>query len=217
MKKRLIFVLVLMSVFVFTSCASKKEEPKETEQKQEESDLDSAEDKDMAVNSMKLMESVSDDDSGVEPSLSAFKTLDIDGNEITQEIFQSADLTMVNIWATNCGYCLEEMPDFQEISQEYDSSELQVVGILMDVYNPAGTVSQSQLDLAREIMDKTGVTYLQLMPSKDLILAKLQEVSGVPETFFVDKEGNVLADYLGLQKKEKIVGVIDDLLEEVGE
>ena len=82
MKKRMLFVLLIMSAFVFTSCTSKKEDTKEAGQKQEETDSGSEEDEGMAVNSMKLMESVSDNNSGVEPSLSAFKTLDIDGNEI---------------------------------------------------------------------------------------------------------------------------------------
>jgi thiol-disulfide isomerase/thioredoxin len=47
-----------------------------------------------------------------------FTALDMDGNEVTEAIFAPYDVTMVNIWATWCGYCVEEMPFFPELKDK---------------------------------------------------------------------------------------------------
>ena len=46
-----------------------------------------------------------------------FTTVDMEGNEVTEAIFADYDLTMVNIWATWCGYCIEEMPSFPKLKE----------------------------------------------------------------------------------------------------
>ena len=39
-----------------------------------------------------------------------FKTTDTNGNEVTEKIFADKDITMVNVWGTFCGPCINEMP-----------------------------------------------------------------------------------------------------------
>ena len=50
--------------------------------------------------------------------LPEFNLIDIDGNEVS-----SLDLlgkpTIINFWATWCGYCMKEMPDFQTAYETY--------------------------------------------------------------------------------------------------
>ena len=47
-----------------------------------------------------------------------FTVEDIEGNEVTHEVFADADLTVINIWGTFCGPCIQEMPDLGALSQE---------------------------------------------------------------------------------------------------
>lgn len=147
-------------------------------------------------------------------SFSNFTAVTLDGDTVTEEIFQDYDLTMINIWGTFCGPCLSEMPDLGEISEEYQDKGVQVVGIVTDVLNRDGSLSQEQLDTAREIVEKTGADYIHLLPSGDLIEAKLSQVTAVPETVFVDSEGNLVGEsHLGAKTKEDWKGIIDEYLE----
>ncbi len=127
-----------------------------------------------------------------EPVLGNFTAEDLDGNEVTQEIFAEKKLTMVNIWATFCGPCLREMPDLGDLAVEYEDRDFQIVGIALDTLERDGSISQSQVETAREIVEETGADYLHLLPSEDLISAYLQSVTTVPETFFVDSEGKLV-------------------------
>lgn len=161
-------------------------------------------------------ENTSGDANPDEPTLKNFKTTDLDGNEVTQEIFSNADLTMINIWATYCNPCLGEMPDLGVLAEEYADQGVQIIGILMDVYDQNWNVVQSQVDLAKEIIQETGADYLHLMPSTDLIYAKLRYVQAVPETIFVDKEGNLVGEpHLGARTKDKWSEEIQERLEMV--
>ncbi len=150
------------------------------------------------------------------PSFANFTTLDIDGKEATHEVLAKADLTMVNIWATFCGPCISEMPELGEISHAYKDKGLQIIGIVADVQNRDGSIADKQIDIAKEIIGKTGADYLHLLPSYDLYRAKLSAVLSVPETVFLDKDGKQVGkSYLGARSKEEWTAIIDQLLQEV--
>ena len=148
--------------------------------------------------------------------LSSFTAQDLNGNEVDQSIFSDYKLTMVNIWATFCGPCLSEMPELGEIHAEYADQGVQVVGIVTDVLNQDGSYNEDQIATARDAVSLTGADYLHLLPSADLITAKLQYVSAVPETIFVDSQGNQVGEsYLGSRSKEQWIAIIDELLGQV--
>ena len=74
-----------------------------------------------------------------------FSAKDLDGNEVTQEIFASNKLTMVNIWATFCGPCINEMPDLGELAAEYADKGVGIVGIPLDVTDEKGNIDSYSL------------------------------------------------------------------------
>lgn len=131
----------------------------------------------------------------------AFTTKDLNGNTVTEEIFTEKDLTVVNIWGTFCPPCIEEMPALGEWAREMPDN-VQIIGIVCDI---EGEDDTEHKELALEILEKAEAEYTQLIPCEELqnILGK---VIGVPTTFFVDKEGNMVgkwivgADVSGYQK-----------------
>ena len=150
--------------------------------------------------------------------LSSFTAQDLNGNQVDQSVLADYQLTMVNIWATFCGPCLSEMPELGEIHAEYADKGVQVVGIVADVLNQDGSFNEDQIATAREAVSLTGADYLHLLPSTDLMVAKLQYVSAVPETIFVDSQGNQVGEsYLGARSKDQWIAIIDELLTQVEE
>lgn len=150
-------------------------------------------------------------DSGI---LSAFTTSDFDGNTVDQSVFKGKKLTMVNIWATFCGPCINEMPDLGKISEEYADKGFQIIGIPVDVVNYYGNIDLSQVELAKDIIDETGADYLHILPSVSLNEAKLSQVTSVPETIFVDENGNQVGEsFIGSRSEEQWKEIIDTLME----
>ena len=157
-------------------------------------------------------------DSGAQEAaglLSSFSTTDLEGNAVDQSILEDYDLTMVNVWATYCTPCLQEMPELGELAAEYEERGVQIVGLVSDVLSSDGTVSDSQIETAQEIVAETGADYPHLIPSADL-MGLLSQIYGVPTTFFVDSEGNQVGyAYVTAMEREQFVEIIDAALAEV--
>ena len=63
----------------------------------------------------------------------SFNSIDLDGNEISSELYSNNKITMVNIWGTFCGPCIREMPDLAKLNQEYKSKGVEIIGIPIDI------------------------------------------------------------------------------------
>lgn len=147
--------------------------------------------------------------------LSVFTAQDLQGNGVNQEILKGKKLTMVNVWATFCGPCINEMPDLGALAQEYADKGVQIVGLLSDANASDGSVSASQVELAQEIVDATGANYLHIIPGTDM-MGLLYQITSVPTTFFVDETGKQVGTaYVGAKSKDAWATIIDQMLEEV--
>lgn len=146
-----------------------------------------------------------------EPSESAiaFETTDMDGNTVTADVFSQSKLSMVNVWATYCGPCLNEMPSLGELAAEYEPEEFQIIGIVSDV------MEGDDQSYVESLIEETGADYTHLLLNESLYYALLTDVSVVPTTFFVDQEGTVLGAALGARDKTEWGDLIDGLLEEL--
>ena len=153
---------------------------------------------------------------GVEAgSFAKFKAVDFEGNEYDESIFKGKKLTMINIWATFCRPCINEMPDLEFLSKAYAEEDFQLIGIACDVtYNDEGYYDKALLNKANEITGEiTNVTYLNLLPSASLNHIKLENVYSVPETIFVDENGNIVdRSYIGSRSYEDWKAIVDSIL-----
>ena len=117
----------------------------------------------------------------------AFETKDIYGNAVNDDIFSQYDVTVVNVWGTFCYYCIEEMPELQDWYESMPSN-VNIIGIVCDIQNENDSYYISE---AQSIVKDTGVTYTNLIP-RDGLSKLMNEVSAVPTTYFIDREGNVV-------------------------
>ena len=141
---------------------------------------------------------------------------DLEGNDVDDSIFDDYDVTMINVWGTFCGPCIQEMPDLGQLAEDYADEGLQIVGIVSDATDYEGGYPEETVELAKEIVEETGAGYLHLLPSQDLLNRVLSSIQVVPTTFFVDSEGNQLGGIVtGSKSYDDWTAILDQKLEEV--
>ncbi|MCR5591019.1 MAG: TlpA family protein disulfide reductase [Lachnospiraceae bacterium] len=117
-----------------------------------------------------------------------FTATDMDGNTITsEEIFSQHEYTMVNAWATWCGWCVKELPDLAKLDKELAEKDCAIIGILGD-----GT-DGATIEDGRQLLKQTGCTYLNLLPWDGALEDDFPITYGWPTSFFVDREGRMAA------------------------
>ena len=149
--------------------------------------------------------------------LGDFNAQVVDGDTAGNEIFADYDLTMVNLWTTTCNYCIQEMPDLEAIRAELQKKgvKFNIVGMCLDV-NQGGSVDEKKLDKVKTIISKTGIQYDTLIPDDVLWNGRLKGVNAFPETFFVDKNGNIVGEtYVGSNTKADWQEIINKELSNV--
>lgn len=199
--RRLLIGMVFGVSVVLTACGTeagqKTDEQKSSAQKEQDKDGGDSKKADTK------------DNSSAEPVFGTFSSKTLAGEDISQDIFADADLTMVNIWGTFCGPCIREMPDLGELNREYADKGFQIVGLISDV-------SEAENETAQEIVDTTKADYTHIVVSQDLSQGILSRVQVVPTTIFVDKEGKQVGSvYSGAKDKSGWEEIITELLGEV--
>lgn len=125
--------------------------------------------------------------------LSNLVTTDIEGKEFTAKEFAKYDLTMVNVFATWCTACVKEIPDLVELQKEMKDKGVNIVGVVTDTVDDDGD-NKEAIEKAKVIYEKTKSTYAYLKPDKTNFNGRLNGIQALPETFFVDKNGNIVGD-----------------------
>lgn len=137
-----------------------------------------------------------------------FNTITLDGTEVTEEIFGNKELTVFNIWGTYCNPCIGEMPELGNWARELPEN-VQLVGLVIDI---AGEEDTEQIELAQYIVEQTGADFTHLVVNQDF-MPLLQEVVGVPTTFFIDAEGNILGEAIVGANPEGYKQRVDEYVE----
>ena len=147
-----------------------------------------------------------------------FTAQDLDGNPVDESIFADCDVTMINLWGTFCGPCLQEMPDLGEIADEYADKGFQIVGICTDAVNLDGEILEDVVETAKADAQETGADYLHIVPVGERFADLVPRVTGVPTTIFVDSKGQQigLAD-IGAKDKDAWIQVIEEKLAQAGQ
>lgn len=147
-----------------------------------------------------------------EPYVLHFSGTTLRGDALTSECFADSKLTMINVWATFCGPCINEMPDLGEIAAEYDAADFQLIGIISDVIE--GDEGDTFVE-AQEIIAETGADYTHLLLNEELYRNLVGASDSVPTTYFFNQKGEYLGYLVGAQSKEVWKQIIDGLLAEV--
>ncbi len=163
-----------------------------------------------------------DTQAGAEPaggeSLGEFSMEDMEGNTYTQDMFSDYSLTMVNVFTTWCTPCINEIPDLEKLRNEMADQGVNVVGIALDAIDATGSADGEAVEKAKLLAEQTGVTYPFLIPDAGYLNGRLMGINAVPETFFVDKDGNIVGEtYTGSRSLDEWKSVVEQELQEVAQ
>ncbi|MDF1618549.1 TlpA disulfide reductase family protein, partial [Petrocella sp. FN5] len=194
--KKWIALLLLTSLFALAACGKEPQIDTMDEESQEgvmdEASTQDQETQDAATTSQPAREVIMAPD---------FTLTSSTGEAISLSDYRGK-IVFLNFWTTWCKYCLEEMPDFQAAYEKY-GDDLQI--LLVNVTTNENTDRKGVIDW-----------YEQFDYTMPMVLDEVGDVTGqftipgYPTTYFIDRDGSVIAYYPGLMSTE----LIDEVMEE---
>jgi thiol-disulfide isomerase/thioredoxin len=114
---------------------------------------------------------------------------------------------VLNFWGGDCPPCREEMPDFQEVANQFGN---QVIFVGVDVGPFVGLGSHDQ---ARSLLKDLDITYPTGYAIDDTPV-RAYNIPGLPITLLIDKEGHVAKTKTGLYRESDLTNDLKKLLAE---
>ena len=96
-------------------------------------------------------------------------------------------VVFLNIWATWCPPCVEEMPSMEKLYQALNNEDFEILAVSIDE-----TGAQDVLPF----MKKHKLSFPTLTDPKGTIKG-LYQTTGVPESFIIDKDGLIVEKIIG--------------------
>jgi len=116
-----------------------------------------------------------------------FKLEALDGSTVSLEQLKGK-VVFLNIWATWCGPCREEMPSMETLYDELrPNRDFVMLAVSQD--------TKGRLVVAPYV-EKNGYHFKVLLDPENQV-GEAYDVSGVPETFIIDREGRIVAHHMG--------------------
>ncbi len=112
-------------------------------------------------------------------------------------------VVFLNIWATWCAPCREEMPSMEKLYRELKDDDFEILAVSVDDKG-AGVVAP--------FAKKYNLTFPILL-DQDGKTGRLYNTTGVPETFIIDKNGVIISKVIGYRNwsDPKVVGTLKKL------
>jgi len=109
----------------------------------------------------------------------AYSALSLSGDSVSLAA-QRGKVVLLNVWATWCHPCRDEIPELQAIHEKYAARGLELVGVSVD--------TESADDAIRAFARDFRMTYAIWRDPGERVSAQFHIV-GVPTTFLIDREG----------------------------
>lgn len=110
----------------------------------------------------------------------------LDGKMVSLSDYKGK-VVLLNIWATWCPPCVEEMPSMQRLNKELGGEDFKILAVSID---------GSGADAVAPFMKKYRLGFPALL-NPDGTVQTLYATTGIPESFIIDKEGILVQKVIG--------------------
>jgi thiol-disulfide isomerase/thioredoxin len=117
----------------------------------------------------------------------ALEFKDGEGRPLTLEDFHGK-VVLLNIWATWCGPCREEMPTLDALQAELGGPEFEVLALSID---------QAGVGAVEDFFKEIDLQDLRIYIDKTAMAAPKLGVVGIPTTLLLDRQGRELGRLVG--------------------
>lgn len=110
------------------------------------------------------------------------------------EDFKISDLkgkvVLINLWATWCGPCLEEMPHLVKLQEKYRDDGFVVIGLNTD------EESEAQV---KTFVEKQGLNYKIGWSTREVVeeFMKISKMPGIPQSLLLNRDGEMTGMFRG--------------------
>lgn len=121
-----------------------------------------------------------------------FKLKDLNGKDVSLSDLKGKRV-FLNFWASWCPPCRGEMPDIEKLYDETKDSDLVIIAINLG----------EDKDTVRSFIDKNNYKFKVLLDS-DEDVAQKYSITSIPTSFFIDKNGTIVAKKIGAMSYEEM-------------
>ena len=130
-----------------------------------------------------------------------FSLISLDGRVVRLSDLRGK-VVMVDFWSSWCPPCRQEAPVLAETYRKYRDRGVEFVGVAI----------WDSRDAVAEFVGRYGVTYINGLDEKGT-MAIDYGVTGIPEKYFVDRDGNLVRKFVGPVGTQDLEKVLQELLE----
>ena len=140
-----------------------------------------------------------------------FKLEDTSGKKVSLSDYRGKAV-LVNFWATWCGPCKVEIPWFEKLRDQYAGQGFEILGISSDQLDAddKGRLASEKADVAK-FASGMHINYPVLLGGED-ISKDWGGVDSLPESFYIDKTGKIVAVVTGLGTRDEVEANIRKVL-----
>lgn len=140
------------------------------------------------------------------PAQQEAKARDFEVTLVNGESFTLSDhkgkVVLLNIWATWCAPCREEVPDFVELYDQYKDEGLEILGVSIDKQGES---------VVKPFMEEYEVNY-PVVIDRGKIMDKYGPTMGIPTTYVIGREGNLEYFAVGALTNKELEPRLQELL-----